>query len=216
MRTLIFSGGNIERDFALSFMKTYEAEYIIGVDHGLAFLKACGIVPDYIVGDFDSLAPEILVWYKSHTKVPIREYNPVKDATDTCIALEHAMEQGSREVVILGATGTRLDHVLCNIQILKRAHRAGIKAAIVDAHNYITLPLDNPLTLRREEQFGKYVSFFPLEETVEGLTLTGFAYPLHRHCLRNMEGLGVSNEIAADTAQVTWEGGTLLMIQSRD
>lgn len=216
MKTLILSGGNIEKDFALSFMKIYGADYVIGVDHGLAFCKECDILPDYIVGDFDSLAPEILDWYKSHTQVPIREFNPIKDATDTCIALEHALEKGSEEIVILGATGTRLDHVLCNIQILKRAYLAGVKAALVDSHNYITIPVGNHLSLSRNGQFGKYVSFFPLEEQVEGLTLTGFAYPLHRHCLRNLDGLGVSNEIAADVAEATWESGTLVMIQSRD
>ena len=60
------------------------------------------------------------------------------------------------------------------------------------------------------------MSFFPLGEEVKGLTLKGFKYLLDRYCLRNLEGLGVSNEISAETAEVSWEDGIRVMIQSRD
>ena len=216
MKTLIVTGGNIEEDFALSLMKKISPDYLIGVDRGMEFCYKYGICPDYIVGDFDSLTENILNWYRENSQVPIREYNPVKDATDTCIALEKALEIKSSEIWILGATGSRIDHVLCNIHILKRSWLAGVPAYLADSHNQISLPVDNPFTIKREEQFGTYVSFFPLGEEVEGLTLTGFKYPLDRNHLRNLEGLGVSNEIADETAEVSWEQGILVMIQSRD
>lgn len=69
-------------------------------------------VLDYIVGDFDSLPGEILERYRQEGEIPIRTYNPVKDATDTKIALDKALEEGSTEIWILGATGTRIDHVV--------------------------------------------------------------------------------------------------------
>ena len=59
------------------------------------------IVPTRIVGDFDTLSPEILTWYKKNTQIEIREYNPVKDATDTQIAVELALSLGSDHVTIL-------------------------------------------------------------------------------------------------------------------
>lgn len=216
MKTLIITGGSIEEEFALSFMKDLNPDYILGVDRGLAFCYAHQIRPDYIVGDFDSLPEEILEWYKRESRIPIREYNPVKDATDTMIALEKAIEEGSSEIWILGATGTRLDHVLCNLQILKNAWMKKVPAWLVDSHNQISLPTKKHFKIRKEEQFGTYVSFFPLEEEVEELTLKGFKYPLDRYHLRNLEGLGVSNEITSDIAEVSWNKGILVMIQSRD
>lgn len=216
MRTLIITGGNIESDFALSFIRKMKPDYILGVDRGMKFCYEHQICPDYIVGDFDSLPPFILEWYKEHKNIPIREYNPVKDATDTMIALEKALEEGSTEIWILGGTGTRVDHMLCNIHILKNAWLANVPAYLVDSRNQISLPVEKKFTLYKEEQFGDYVSFFPLGEEVEGLTLKGFKYPLDHYCLRNLEGLGVSNEISDDTAEVSWEKGILVMVQSRD
>ncbi len=216
MKTLILTGGNIEEDFALSFIEKLNPDYVLGVDRGLEFCYTHNIFPDYIVGDFDSLSGEILDWYKKNSQIPIREYNPVKDATDTCIALEKALEMNSSEIWILGATGSRIDHVLCDIHILKKSWLSGIPTYLVDSRNQISLPVENPFIIKKEEQFGTYVSFFPLGEEVEGLTLKGFKYPLDRYHLRNLEGLGVSNEISHETAEVSWEKGILVMIQSRD
>lgn len=216
MKTLIITGGSIESDFALSFLERLEIDYIIGVDKGLQFCYEHQIMPDYIVGDFDSLPAEILTWFKVNKNIPIREYNPVKDATDTMIALKKALDEKSTEIWILGATGTRLDHVLCNIQILKNAWNEGVPTYLVDKHNLICLPIGSQFMLKKREQYGKYVSFFPLGEEVEGLTLRGFKYPLNNYCLRNFEGLGVSNEIVDEVAEVSWRKGILVMIQSQD
>lgn len=216
MKTLIITGGNIEQDFALSFLEKLKPDYIIGVDHGLKFCFEHHVFPQYIVGDFDSLEEGILDWFRENSEIPIREYNPVKDATDTCIALEKAIEMKSEQIWILGGTGTRVDHLLCNLQILKKSWQARIPVWMVDDHNRISLPVGNAFSIQKKEQFGQYVSFFPLEERVEGLTLQGFKYPLDRYCLRNLEGLGVSNEITAEEAEVSWEKGILVMIESRD
>ena len=170
MRTVIITGGNIERDFALSFLKQWHPSCLLAVDGGLAFCYENRLRPDCIIGDFDSVDPEVIRWYRGQGEIPIREYNPVKDATDTCIALDYALEQGSSEIAILGGTGTRLDHVLCNIQILKRAYVKGVSAFLLDPHNRISLPVGKAFTIRKEEQYGSYVSFFPLGEEVEGLT----------------------------------------------
>ena len=215
-QTVIVSGGMVEKDFALSILKSEETEFVIGVDRGLVFLYDNEIKPDYIVGDFDSLPGEILERYRQEGEIPIRTYNPVKDATDTKIALDKALEEGSTEIWILGATGTRIDHVVCNLQILKEAWEKKVPVWIVDSRNKIGLPVEKTFSLKKEEQYGTYVSLFPMGETVEGLTLKGFKYPLDHYQLKDREGLGVSNEITADVADVSWEQGVLLMIQSKD
>ena len=139
MDTLIISGGNIGIDLALGLLKIKRFDHIIGVDGGLKFCYDHKIVPTRIVGDFDTLSPEILTWYKKNTQIEIREYNPVKDATDTQIAVELALSLGSDHVTILGGTGTRLDHVLGNIQSLYLALEKGVDCEILDEHNRIRL-----------------------------------------------------------------------------
>ena len=133
----------------------------------------------------------------------------------TQIALEKALEAGSSRIWILGGTGTRLDHVLGNICILKQADRAGVPAFLVDEHNRISL-VSSRAVLKKEEQFGAYVSFLPLGDRAFGVNLTGFKYPLSDSVLTSDNSLGISNEITADEACVSVQGGTLIMIESRD
>ena len=82
-RTVIVSGGMLEEEFALPIVQSEETEYIIGVDKGLLFLYKHGIAPDYIVGDFDSAPEDVVKYYKESSNIPIREFNSVKDASDT-------------------------------------------------------------------------------------------------------------------------------------
>ena len=215
MKTLIITGGSIEKSFALPFIAGLGADFVIAADRGLLFCHENGLRSDYILGDFDSLPSGVLDTYHD-SGIPIREFNPVKDATDTCIALEYALDSGSSEIWLLGATGGRIDHLLCNIQILKSAFLRGVPAYIIDSRDLLTLPVERRFKLSRAGQYGKYVSFFPLEDRVEGLTLRGFKYPLENFTLRNETGLGQSNEITSETAEVSWESGILIMVQSRD
>lgn len=55
-----------------------------------------------------------------------------------------------------------------------------------------------------------------MSDQVEGLTLTGFKYPLQDYTMTNFDGIGVSNEIEADTAVAEFRSGLVLMIMSRD
>lgn len=215
MRALIISGGTIDRDFALSFLRKYKPEYVIAADRGLAFCEENQVVPDFIVGDFDSFSPERLERYKSRHRVPVRTFNPVKDATDTEIAIHQAIGDGADELVLLGATGTRLDHCIANMQCLHILADNGVKGYILDANHRISLH-DGPFEVKRDRQHGNYVSFFPAGERVTGLNLEGFKYPLADYTMENSNSLGVSNEILAETAYVSFGEGRLFMIQSRD
>ena len=159
-RTVIVSGGMLEEDFVLPILKDEDTEFIIGVDRGLVFLYDHGIKPDYIVGDFDSTPERLVAYYREEVNVPIREFNPVKDASDTEIALRLCLDMRRKEIWILGGTGSRLDHLWANVQCLQIALEAGANARILDSHNQIRL-LNQGITLKREEAFGPYFSLFP-------------------------------------------------------
>lgn len=214
MKALIVAGGVIEREFAVNYINKQSFQLFIGVDRGSDFFYEAGIVPNILMGDFDSIRPEVLTYFESH-QVPLQRFQAKKNATDMELAINRAVEEGSNQIVILGATGGRLDHFLGNLQTLSIAQRRGISAYIVDARNRIRLLME-PLILKRDEQYGTYVSFLPLTTKVTGLNLTGFAYPLVNHTLTSEDSLGISNEIKEEMAYVEFGDGILIMVESRD
>ena len=214
-RTVIVSVGMVEKDFALPILKSEDTEFIIGVDSGLKFLYDNEIKPDYIVGDFDSAPRSLVSYYREELNVPVREFNPVKDASDTEIALRLCIGLNRKEIWILGATGNRIDHMWANVQCLQIALDAGADARIVDSHNQIRL-LDKWITLKREEAFGKYFSLFPLELPVDDLSITGAKYPLKDHFMKPDDSLCVSNEFAEDEVDISFAFGKVILMETRD
>ena len=214
-KTVIVSGGMLEEDFVLPILKSEETEFVIGVDKGLEFLYKHEIKPDYIVGDFDSVSRELVDYYREELNVPIREFNPVKDASDTEIALRLCLGLNRKSILILGGTGNRIDHLWANVQCLQIALQAGADARIVDSHNQIRL-LDSDITLKKSEAFGPYFSLFPLEMPVDELSIRGAKYPLQNHLLKPSDSLCVSNEFAEDEVTISFVYGKVILMETRD
>lgn len=214
MKTIIINGGNIEDDFALPFLQKEQYDYLIAVDKGLEFCYRAGIRPDEMLGDFDSAAPAVRAYFEG-MEIPVQLYKPEKDQTDMENAMRLALKRGSSEILVLGATGTRMDHVLGSIYDLNIALEAGVSCALVDAHNRIRM-IQHGLKIRKEEQYGKYVSLLAFGGSAEKITLTGFYYPLHEYTMRAGDGIGISNEITEEAAEIQLESGTLIVVESRD
>lgn len=188
---------------------------IIAGDRGLEALYQLKIIPNHVVGDFDSVSPEILEFYKKQSQIIFHKFNAEKDNTDTDIALQLAIRLKSSKITIMGALGKRMDHAIANIHILKDALEANIPCQMIDEHNRIYL-INKEMTLEKEKVYAKYVSLIPLTSIVEGLSLTGFKYPLKDYTLPIGTSLGISNEIIGDTAHIEMKNGILIVIESRD
>ena len=212
---VIISGGSLNPDFALAFLRKEEPEILIGADRGICFLRDKGIRPTHIVGDFDSASGDALEYFRRFPEIPIRKFNPVKDLTDTEIAMNLAIELGAERIFILGGTGTRLDHVVANIKLLAMALEQGKECILLDEHNRIRLT-DQPLTIEKKKQYGKYVSLFAFGGQVKGLTLRGFFYPLTEYDMTPENPIGVSNEITAENGEISFSSGMLLVMESKD
>ncbi len=202
-RTVIVSGGMLEEEFVLPILKSEDTEFIIGVDKGLVFLHDHDIKPDYIVGDFDSVPRKLVNYYREEVDVPIREFNPVKDASDTEIALRLCLDLRRKEIWILGGTGNRIDHLWANVQCLQIALASGAE-------------LDKSIILKREDAFGPYFSLFPLELPVDDFSITGAKYPLKKHFLKPSDSLCVSNEFQEDEVEISFQYGKVILMETRD
>lgn len=128
MKTLIVTGGSFDISWAKDFVRTINAEYIIAADSGLKYIDELGLVPDMILGDYDSVEDGLLDKYKS---IDIKTYPKEKDYTDTHIAIINALKAGASVIYILGATGTRMDHTFTNICNMKAALDSGVPCLYV-------------------------------------------------------------------------------------
>lgn len=220
-RCLMITGGKLSLEFAEKFLEGRSYEFVIAADAGLASAGALGIRPDVAVGDFDTLGKTRLQEYRSAHSVPLDIHRPEKDETDTELAFLTAFRHGCTSMDILGATGGRLDHEISNIHLLAMGLRHGVSASIYDQQNRIYL-LDAAVCgrkkFRKEEMYGSYISFLPFTESVKGITLTGFRYPLCDKDISVFENpsLCVSNELAADEATLEFREGMLLCVESGD
>jgi len=208
---VIISNGNIN-DYG--FLKKYldKADFVICADGGARHLKKLGVMPDVLLGDFDSIDRNDLEYYRK-SNVKILEYPVAKDKTDTELAVEYAAGLGVHRVIIIGALGCRFDHSLCNTFALRKMLDLGIEGVIADEHNEIRLIRDR-IYLDREE--GVSVSLLPLTEKAEGVTVKGMLYPLDNAVIQMGSSWGVSNEFRDEKAEISVKKGLLLVIKSRD
>ncbi|MCI6536144.1 thiamine diphosphokinase [uncultured Eubacterium sp.] len=215
MNVLIVTGGSIDYKFACEYIKRYTWDYVVCADAGMKFCHAAGILPDLILGDFDSVDDASYSYFKEKCPERMEQFPTHKDETDTELALLRAIAAGADTVTMIGATGTRMDHVMGNIQMLKLAMDKGVSCQIVDAHNRIRM-VQGQAELKKSDQFGKYVSLLPFTPEVIGITLKGFAYEVEDFTLVSGIARGVSNELEAETGTITCREGILLVIESRD
>ena len=192
----IIAGGKIEDAFAIEVLKGFAEKTVIAADSGMEFLRRNEIVPQVIIGDFDSVSKETLEWFQKKEGIVWHRLNPQKDDTDTEFALRLAISMG-------------------NIELLGIGLELGVEIELLDANNRIRMT-DHGMVLKKEEQFGKYVSLIPYTAQVEHLYLAGFKYPLADYCLKGFCSIGVSNEITEEQAEITFENGILIVIESRD
>ena len=75
MKTLIVTGGSLDISWAKDFVRTINAEYIIAADSGLKYIDELGLVPDMILGDYDSVEDGLLDKYKS---IDIKTYKCIE------------------------------------------------------------------------------------------------------------------------------------------
>lgn len=210
---IIVTGGNISLEFLDKEIRENKDSYIIGVDRGLDSLHSLQIHPNLVVGDFDSVDNGIRAIYAGSPGAIV--LNPKKDYTDTHVAVLEALKRKPACIRILGATGTRLDHVMGNLALLKLCLLQGVEAVIVDEHNRVRM-IDRQFRIRKNLQYGKYISCIPFSDRVEGLTISGFQYNLEKATIIKEETIGISNELREEEGFITLEKGYLLVMETKD
>ena len=210
---LIVTGGNIDIKLLDAFIQDNHDLYIIGVDKGVCALHSLNISPDFVVGDFDSAGENVRLLYSDKDNALCLQ--PEKDYTDTHVALLEALKFKPKHIYMIGATGSRIDHVMANISLLKLALREGVEAYIIDGNNRIRM-IDKYCRIESWEAYGKYISCIPFSDTVTGITLKGFKYPLDNATMIKDDSLGISNELREEEGHISIDSGYLLVMETKD
>ncbi|MFC5450779.1 thiamine diphosphokinase [Paenibacillus aestuarii] len=209
-RIVIVTGGTLGEWFR---QELHEGDILVGSDRGALFLVEHGYKPHMALGDFDSVKEEEKDRIRAASQA-FMDCDPIyKDLTDTEMAFEWALAQQPSHIVLLGALGTRFDHSLANVHLLRKGLEQGVTCKIVDASNEIIVIHQKTRILR-----GRYthVSLLPLSLEVTGITLHGFQYPLHQATLQIGQSLGISNVLLEESGLIELATGLLLVVQSRD
>lgn len=122
---------------------------------------------------------------------------------------------GQNDVIILGASGTRLDHTMANISLLKKTCDAGVKAVIINERNIIRVCSPGRISVKRRE-VKSFLSLMPLGDKVSGIELKGFKYEGSDLSLYQGSSLGISNEITDITGEISHKEGYLLVMETID
>jgi thiamine pyrophosphokinase len=139
----------------------------------------------------------------------------VKNETDSEFALLFALKFNPEKILLYGATGTRIDHIMANVNILLQAEEQGVNAVIRDAHNCVQLLLPKRLLHLTKGEY-QFLSLLAFSEQVKGLQGTGLKYPLDNLTLMHGSTRGLSNELIEDSATISIDQGVLLVIESKD
>lgn len=205
-------GGTIF-DYEYTKRLIFKDDTIICADGGLMHLKKMEIIPNVWIGDKDSCSfddDEFNILTKDSKVIKL---NPIKDSTDGDVAYDYVCKYRFDEVLVLGFFGTRLDHVLGNIFLLKKFADINITASAVNENNTVIFASKHNEILSGEY---KYLSLIPLSNHISGVSNDGLFYSLCDDTLVRYSSRGISNKPVSDRCIIDIEKGDALIILSKD
>ncbi len=197
---LVFANGQ-PAEFRIVKPFLADSPLIVAADGGANYLTELGLVPDYIVGDLDSVAPETLRSFPDAQIINRADQNH----TDLEKTLDFCLASNADKITVFGATGRRLDHEIANLGILQSYSRK-IPVSFVD--NEFTIRVLRGKSFF-ETQPGQLFSLIAIQP-VRGVTLAGGKFSLDNATL-TFGGQGVSNAAAHTRVTVSIQSGELFL-----
>ena len=162
-----------------------------------------------ILGDLDSLNPNVRAYYQSK-HVPIVQ-EACQNSTDLDKCLRHIADNNhsSNDVIVVGSLGGRVDHGFATLQSLVKAEQLGVPSlkpelvlltpqnvsfVLKPGHNRIHTPL-------KEGKLGKSVGIIPLGQRAV-ITTTGLEWDVTNWETGFGGNVSTSNHVVADSVTV--------------
>ncbi|MDP4144694.1 MAG: thiamine diphosphokinase [Bacillota bacterium] len=211
MKILIIAGGKAP-SLRLIEKEKINTDIIICADSGANCLFKYDIVPNYIIGDLDSIEDKALNYFKKN-RTRFESYMREKNFTDSEAALKKAITLGAEEIVFLGCTGSRVDHFLGNIGLLSKCLEYSVDASIKDDNNAIKI---YNKSFKLSGNPGEEFSLQAYCNKVENLSIEGAKYELENYNLTLGDSRTISNVFSDFLVNISFDSGVLLVIRSHD
>lgn len=182
-----------------------EGDIILCADGGANYASQLGLMPACIIGDLDSILPEVKEFYEA-SNVDLITYPTQKDFTDIQLSLKMACEWGPDEIIMLGTLGKRLDHTLANIYTSIKPAREGIKVSHFTPGCWVYI-INREIEI--EGNPGDTISVVALTDSAYGVSESGFQYSPSSPEMGKDHPYAVSNVLAGNKGKIGVEEGIL-------
>ena len=204
---IIANGPMKNRDLQLDIIKN--SDILICADGGANLAKKLELIPNYIIGDLDSIKKSVYRYYKDLGKTEIIE-DTNQDKTDLELAISLAETLNPSELKIFGAVGDRIDHTLANIYCLDKINPE-IKSTIFNGKTTIELIKQDKDIIGNKKDI---LSVIPISD-VHNLNYDGLKWNVKN--LNTKSGwFGLSNKFEKNKANISFSKGKILVIRIRD
>ena len=214
-KIVIFANGKLKNSKKAKRLAS-DASFIICADGGALHCFELGIIPDLLIGDFDSIPKKLRKKFEKN-QVEIKQYPVHKDSTDLELALVYASRYREKKqlkdklpVHILGALGGRWDMSLATLLLPVSPQHRHLEITIHSDHERIRLLLPGRHTIFAEP--GKRLSLLPISSDVKELTLAGFEYAVKDITLKFGSSRGLSNRVEEESTLIRFSEGQLMMV----
>lgn len=210
MKASIIVNGDL-KNIDLIKKECSDSDFVLCADGGAKYAYSAGVIPDYLIGDFDSINSSIFDYYKAK-KVKIETYPSEKDYTDTELCVNKAIDLGCTKICIIGGIGDRIDHSLGNIGLLNYIDEKGILGYLSCDKCSIFLCSSGMEFIKDDFSL---LSIIPFGGDAIGVTLNGLKYPLNNADIKLGDPIGISNVIISNKFKVSLKKGKILLILSK-
>lgn len=205
-KCIILANGKPPQKQIISYLLSSKGySKLICADGGANYARKMNLVPDYIIGDLDSISANTLKYYQA--KSDIIKLSRQND-TDVEKAIKLAISKKFDEAILLGVTGDRLDHTFCNLGIVLKYYDK-IKCLII-AENSILIPLSKLNIIK--SMHGETVSLYGFNRKTK-ISTAGLKYPLYKTALPFGERESTSNVSISDTLKISIQNGIIFLIR---
>jgi len=204
-KCIILANGKPPRKSLFIFFQKNEFDTLLCADGGADSALRLGLTPDYIIGDLDSISKETIKKFRNTSK--ILQYKRQND-TDVEKCLKFAIKNKFDEALLIGVTGNRLDHTICNLGIVLKFF-SKIKLSLLAENSYLK-PYTGDVQLKTQE--GEIISLYGFDKKTK-ITSKGLKYPLKNISLPFGENESTSNVSTSNSIQLRIRKGIIFIIR---
>ncbi|MGL5315980.1 MAG: thiamine diphosphokinase [Peptostreptococcaceae bacterium] len=212
MKSCIILNGKIQ-DYELikNIIVKENYNYVICADGGANHSYKMGILPNFIIGDLDSVDKNVVEYYKKYN-VKFEQFPSKKNETDTELCIYLAKQLKSKEIHLIGSLGGRIDHTIANINLLYYIKSNGMIPKIISEKEEIYIAIKEEITVLGKK--GDTISVIPINGDAKGVTLKQLEYPLTDYHMKFSVPLGISNVMMNSKCSISVKEGSLIVIRN--